>query len=119
MIEFDILDNNSFFIKFDFSASVNSYICKNHKNVFNKYKKLYNKVKKCEKCKKCEKYAFYYLFYFKNNKKRDVSNYIKFFEDLIFYVLDDDDSKVDFLFVQKNYFYNKDYNYLFVFYECV
>lgn len=118
-LDLKIIDKNTFFITFDLNASVNMYIKKTKNKVFNKYKHLLYNIQKCEECLKCEKYAFYYLFYFKNNKKRDVSNYIKFFEDLVFYVLNDDDSKVDMLFVQKNYYENKDYNYLLVFYECV
>lgn len=45
--------------------------------------------------KKCNRYVFIYEFYFCNNKKRDISNYIKFFEDFVFKLLiKDDDSKV-------------------------
>jgi Holliday junction resolvase RusA-like endonuclease len=45
--------------------------------------------------KRFEKYAFTYKFKYKDNRRRDISNYIKIIEDLIFeYLLNDNDAKV-------------------------
>lgn len=47
-------------------------------------------------------YRFRYFFIFNSNKRRDVSNYVKFFEDVVFRLfIKDDDSKVQEIHMQK------------------
>lgn len=117
MLDVSVLNKNTFLIHFDINVSVNSYIVK-AKNVFNKYKNLILSLSKCKECLRCRKYIFYYVFFFKDNKRRDVSNYIKFFEDLVFYLIDDDDSKVDMIFIKK-IINESDKNSVLIYYECV
>jgi len=51
--------------------------------------------KQKSKAQKLDKYFFTYVFTYKDEKRRDISNYIKILEDLIFkYYLEDDDNKV-------------------------
>lgn len=91
---------------FDLNVSVNNIYKFNVKNkkMYSVYKsRVYNKFRGIELVfKKCDCYLCEYSFIFMNNNKRDISNYLKFFEDLIFRLfIKDDDSKVYKIIVNK------------------
>jgi len=69
---------------------------------------------------KCDEYDFEYIFAFNNKRKRDISNHIKLFEDIIFRLfIKDDDSKVKSIRINSFIFKNsKNLNYLFVRWTC-
>lgn len=65
--------------------------------------------------KKYEKYYCEYIFIFNNKKPRDVSNYIKFFEDLVFrLMIKDDDNKVYKINVVKDIYRDISSNYVII-----
>jgi len=69
---------------------------------------------------KCSSYEFSYIFAFCDNRKRDISNHIKLFEDIVFRLfIKDDDSKVKSIRINAITFSNKrKFNYLFVKWTC-
>ncbi|MEM5878704.1 MAG: hypothetical protein QXF12_07560 [Candidatus Aenigmatarchaeota archaeon] len=82
---------------------VYNYMNKKYKHIidhdFNRYEKYY-----------CE-----YIFIFNNKRPRDVSNYIKFFEDLVFrLMIKDDDNKVYKINIVKDIYREISYNYVIV-----
>lgn len=124
MIQLDIIDysNNHVEIAFSGQLSVNRlyrnakgrtkpYIQAKH-IVYNSLQKKYSDVIEYE-FDKYNQYECEYTFIFNNKSRRDVSNYIKFFEDLVFRLLiKDDDSKVVKITLQKSVYRNLKYNYL-------
>lgn len=65
------------------------------------------------KYNKYDKYKFKYIFVFRTKAINDVSNYIKFMEDMVFnYFLQDNDTKVYLIHAEKHYHKIGQYNYV-------
>lgn len=117
-------NNNSISFTFSGQLSVNRlyrnvkgrtkpYIQAKHV-VYNHMNKKYKDILEFD-FTKYERYYCEYIFIFNNKRPRDVSNYIKFFEDLVFrLMIKDDDNKVYKINVVKDIYRNISYNYVII-----
>lgn len=106
-------DVHSLVIGFKSHTSVNQVYSRSKNKVFNTKKKsvesfISRSVVDLLHVKKLKnKYKFVYRFYFYDNRPRDISNQIKLFEDMVFKIIGDDDSRVDEITIHRMYDFYK------------
>lgn len=129
-MEIELISYGDNFVEFSFSGSFSVNRVYRYKSGMTKpypvHAKIYSIIKKKyqnildKKFLTCQKFIVRYDFTFNTNQRKDVSNYIKVFEDLVFrYFIKQDDSFVYEIMAKKTHVNTLEKNIVKITWECL